>query len=150
MAITRSEFLKGASAALMTSGCLIPDDKTHPRYALQLFSIHKIFWSSPEKMLTALKHGGYDGVEFYDQIRRENRLGYDLQRNITSSPATDRYGKYISYRLRSYRDTEKVSWTPLFHSCQGERSHSKRHFRSPADRWRQVCSLARSDSMYAK
>ena len=75
MVITRSEFLKGASAALMTSGCLIPDDKTHPRYALQLFSIHKIFWSSPEKTLAALKRGGYDGVEFYDTgARRANEL----------------------------------------------------------------------------
>ena len=35
-----------------------------PRFGVQLYSIHKIFWNEPEKILAALKEAGYDGVEF--------------------------------------------------------------------------------------
>lgn len=35
-----------------------------PRFAVQLYSIHKIFWTDPVRILAALKEAGYDGVEF--------------------------------------------------------------------------------------
>ncbi|MBR3821818.1 MAG: sugar phosphate isomerase/epimerase, partial [Kiritimatiellae bacterium] len=44
--------------------CRTCDGCDRPRYALQLFSIHKIFWKDPVRYLAALKAGGYDGVEF--------------------------------------------------------------------------------------
>ncbi len=67
--MTRGEFLKsiGLTTAFAATGCkfnCICEDKI--RYALQLYSIHKIFWKSPEKILAQLAEGGYDGVEFYD------------------------------------------------------------------------------------
>ena len=67
--VTRGEFLglMGASAAMMAGGCTCPCKcGAKPRYALQLYSIYKIFWKTPEKTLAALKAGGYDGVEFYN------------------------------------------------------------------------------------
>ena len=67
--ISRGEFLglMGASAAMLAGGCACPFKcGAKPRYALQLYSIHKIFWSDPERALAALRAGGFDGVEFYD------------------------------------------------------------------------------------
>jgi sugar phosphate isomerase/epimerase len=65
----RRDFMKGfaAAAALAAAGCACPCCSGEKRrYALQLYSIHKIFWSDPEMVLLALKAGGYDGVEFYN------------------------------------------------------------------------------------
>ena len=66
----RRSFLKGlgsAAAASALGGCACPCAcGTKPRYGLQLYSIHKIFWKDPARILAALKEGGYDGVEFYD------------------------------------------------------------------------------------
>ena len=67
--MTRAEFLKSfaAAAAFATAGCKLPCcGQKNLRYALQLYSVHKIFWKSPEKILSLLAEGGYDGVEFYD------------------------------------------------------------------------------------
>lgn len=62
----RSEFLQliGSTALFAAAGCRTCDGCDRPRYALQLFSIHKIFWKDPVRYLAALKAGGYDGVEF--------------------------------------------------------------------------------------
>ena len=65
----RRNFLKGlcSTAALAAAGCTCPCKAgAKPRYGLQLYSIHKIFWKEPERILAALKAGGYDGVEFYN------------------------------------------------------------------------------------
>ena len=64
--MTRNEFLKlmGSSAVLTAAGCRTVCGCEKPRYALQLYSIHKIFWKDPVANLAALKAGGYDGVEF--------------------------------------------------------------------------------------
>ena len=69
MAITRNEFLRlaGSAAAIAAAGCSCPCRQARKRlYGLQLYSIHKIFWKEPERILAALKAGGYDGVEFYN------------------------------------------------------------------------------------
>ena len=66
---SRRNFLKGmcSTAALAAAGCTMPCKAgAKPRYALQLYSIHKIFWKNPERILADLKASGYDGVEFYD------------------------------------------------------------------------------------
>ena len=68
MAITRSEFIRlaGSFSALAAAGCTCPCKQVRKRlYGLQLYSINKIFWKEPERILAALKAGGYDGVEFY-------------------------------------------------------------------------------------
>ena len=65
--IKRRDFLKEmglAATAAAVGGCCCEGCKRF--YALQLYSIHKIFWKEPERILAALKAGGYDGVEFYD------------------------------------------------------------------------------------
>ena len=65
MAITRSGFLRlmGLSAAGAAAGCMCPCGR-RPRFAVQLYSVHKIFWNAPERVLAAFKAAGYDGVEF--------------------------------------------------------------------------------------
>ena len=65
MAITRSGFLRlmGLSAAGAAAGCMCPCGR-RPRFAVQLYSVHRIFWKDPERILAALKAAGYDGVEF--------------------------------------------------------------------------------------
>ena len=66
-ALGRREFLQafGASAALAAAGCRCPFcGAGKPRVAAQLYSIHKIFWTRPERCLEGLKAAGYDGVEF--------------------------------------------------------------------------------------
>ena len=56
-----------ATTALAAAGCACPCRcAAGRRYALQLYSINKIFWKDPAGILAALKAGGYDGVEFYD------------------------------------------------------------------------------------
>ena len=78
--MTRSEFLKlmGSSAVLTAAGCRTICGCEKPRYALQLYSIHKIFWKDPVANLAALKAGGYDGVEFQDTTasRRQNSASF--------------------------------------------------------------------------
>ena len=60
----RREFIKSAAAfAALSAGCATTAPAPRP-VALQLYSIHKIFWKEPERILTALKAMGYDGVEF--------------------------------------------------------------------------------------
>ena len=71
MTISRNEFLQilGSSAAFAAAGCCgarCGCGCGKPRFGLQLYSIHKIFWKEPERILAALKAGGYDGVEFYN------------------------------------------------------------------------------------
>ena len=66
---SRRSFLKGfaSTAALAAAGCACPCCcVAKRRYGLQLYSINKIFWKDPAKILALLKDGGYDGVEFYD------------------------------------------------------------------------------------
>ena len=66
---SRRDFLKGmgAAAAFAAAGCTCPCKcGAARRHAHQLYSIHKIFWNDPARILAALKAGGYDGVEFYD------------------------------------------------------------------------------------
>ena len=68
--LERRVFLKGlglAAAGVALDGCRCARGRGDGRLcALQLYSIHKIFWKEPERILAALKAGGYDGVEFYD------------------------------------------------------------------------------------
>ena len=67
MTINRRGFLAGMGAAVATAGLAGPvAGRAKPRYGLQLYSIHKIFWKEPERILAALRAGGYDGVEFYN------------------------------------------------------------------------------------
>ena len=51
--MTRNEFLKlmGYSAVLAAAGCRTACACEKPRYALQLYSIHKIFWNDPVALL---------------------------------------------------------------------------------------------------
>jgi len=65
---SRREFLSGfgALSALAMSGCKCPfcgGGITRP-VALQLWSIHKIFWNDPVGHLAAIRSAGFDGVEF--------------------------------------------------------------------------------------
>ena len=66
MRSTRRSFLQGMgfSAAALAAGCRCPFGQGAVPIALQLYSIHKIFWDAPERILAELKAGGYDGVEF--------------------------------------------------------------------------------------
>ena len=67
MTINRRGFLAGMGAAVATAGLAGPvAGRAKPRYGLQLYSIHKIFWEEPERILATLRAGGYDGVEFYN------------------------------------------------------------------------------------
>lgn len=67
MTINRRGFLAGMGAAVATAGLADPGaGRAKSRYGLQLYSIHKIFWKEPERILAALRAGGYDGVEFYN------------------------------------------------------------------------------------
>ena len=67
MTINRRDFLAGMGAAVATAGLAGPGAGcAKPRYGLQLYSIHKIFWKEPERILAALRAGGYEGVEFYN------------------------------------------------------------------------------------
>ena len=68
MNTSRREFLGslGALGALSLTGCRSACGKkgiTRP-VALQLWSIHKIFWDDAPKHLAAIREVGYDGVEF--------------------------------------------------------------------------------------
>ena len=67
MAIDRRGFLAGMGAAVAAAGFAgTGAGRAKPRYGLQLYSIHKIFWKEPERILAALRADGYDGVEFYN------------------------------------------------------------------------------------
>lgn len=65
---SRKQFLKGlmGMSVFAIGGCRCPFGcgTERPQVALQLYSIHKIFWQSPERILAELKAAGYDGVEF--------------------------------------------------------------------------------------
>ena len=67
MAINRRSFLTtvGGTAGALLTGCALPcRRKEGVRTALQLYSIHKIFWKEPARCLAELRAAGYDGVEF--------------------------------------------------------------------------------------
>ena len=65
--LTRRGFIAGIGAAVAATGVAgLNGAASKPRYGLQLYSIHKIFWKEPARILAALRAGGYDGVEFYD------------------------------------------------------------------------------------
>ena len=65
--LTRRGFVAGMGAAVAATGVAgLNGAALKPRYGLQLYSIHKIFWKEPARILAALRAGGYDGVEFYD------------------------------------------------------------------------------------
>ena len=65
--LTRRGFVAGMGAAVAATGFAgLNGAAPKPRYGLQLYSIHKIFWKEPARILAALRAGGYDGVEFYD------------------------------------------------------------------------------------
>ena len=65
--LTRRGFVAGMGAAVAATGVAGLDGAaSKPRYGLQLYSIHKIFWKEPARILAALRASGYDGVEFYD------------------------------------------------------------------------------------
>ena len=59
------EALAAAGAATAFGGCasVFGGGITRP-VALQLWSVHKIFWDAPEKHLAAIRQAGFDGVEF--------------------------------------------------------------------------------------
>jgi len=62
------ELARFSAAAAMgpVAGCLCDGrcGGKGPKMALQLYSIYKIFWKSPERILDELKAAGFDGVEF--------------------------------------------------------------------------------------
>lgn len=62
--MNRREFLVSLASAGAFAGCRSLGFGGGPLIALQLYSIHKIFWKEPERNLAALKAAGYDGVEF--------------------------------------------------------------------------------------
>lgn len=67
MKIDRRDFLSGAAAAVAGAafgGCCSMCAEKRQLYALQLYSIHKVFWKDPARILAELKGAGYDGVEF--------------------------------------------------------------------------------------
>lgn len=67
MEMNRRDFFVGAAAAAATAafgGCRSLCAVNRRLYALQLYSIHKVFWNDPERILAELKKAGYDGVEF--------------------------------------------------------------------------------------
>lgn len=66
MQTTRGDFLRGliGAAALAAGGCRCSFRTERPAVALQLYSIHKVFWTDPARNLAVLKEAGYDGVEF--------------------------------------------------------------------------------------
>ena len=67
MTIDRRGFLAGMGAAVAAAGFAgTGAGRSKPRYGLQLYSIHKIFWKEPERILAAWRADGYDGVEFYN------------------------------------------------------------------------------------
>ena len=59
MKSTRRSFLQGMglSAAALAAGCRCPFGQGAVPIALQLYSIHKIFWDAPERILAELKAG---------------------------------------------------------------------------------------------
>jgi len=65
---SRRNFLRGlvGTSLLAIGGCKLPIGNGGQRVALQLYSIHKIFWQRPERILDELAAAGFDGVEFYD------------------------------------------------------------------------------------
>ena len=65
--LSRRDFLSllgFGTAAFMVPGCCSLCGGNRTAIALQLFSIHQIFWKRPEEILAALKAGGFEGVEF--------------------------------------------------------------------------------------
>lgn len=72
MTSSRRDFLTGIGGfalASATGGCRLWEGtpcKAKPLFGLQLYSLHKIFWKEPERILADLKGCGYDGVEFYN------------------------------------------------------------------------------------
>lgn len=84
--MNRREFLFNSATALAAmgmSGCLCPlCGKTKHPIALQLWSINKIFWKSPEKCLAEIKAAGYDGVEFAGYDKRSAR---DLRKMLADA-----------------------------------------------------------------
>lgn len=65
--LSRRDFLSllgFGTAAFMVPGCCSLCGGNRTAIALQLFSIHQIFWKRPEEILVALKAGGFEGVEF--------------------------------------------------------------------------------------
>ena len=65
MELKRREFIGSAAAfSTLLAGCSTALAGDRRLVALQLYSIHKIFWKAPERNLDAIKGMGYDGVEF--------------------------------------------------------------------------------------
>ncbi len=66
--MTRRDVLKTLSALALAEtafGCRsFGCGAARPKIALQLYSIWKIFWDSPEKILAELRAAGYEGVQF--------------------------------------------------------------------------------------
>jgi len=62
-----------AIAEAMAGCCCKLGSSERPRIALQLYSIHKIFWQSPERILSELKAAGFDGVEFAGTAGRSSK-----------------------------------------------------------------------------
>ena len=65
--MNRRDFISSlmkASVGSVLSGCRFPLGAERPRYAAQLYSIHKIFWKEPERCLEGLRRAGFSGVEF--------------------------------------------------------------------------------------
>lgn len=73
MTSSRRSFIAGMGGFAFASavgGCRpweCANGKSRPLLGLQLYSLHKIFWKEPERVLASLKGCGYDGVEFYNQ-----------------------------------------------------------------------------------
>ena len=100
--MNRREFIfkSAAAAAFGLAGCQsLPRGKATRQIALQLWSINKIFWKSPEKYLAEIKAAGYDGVEFagYDK-----RTAKDL-RKMLADAGLRAAGTHIS-GMANYRD----------------------------------------------
>ncbi len=80
--ITRRNFL-GTAAAAAAAGCTGLAPRTSgARFALQLYSIHAIFWEKPEWCLENLRKAGFEGVEFAGWGERTAK---DLRRLLSSA-----------------------------------------------------------------
>ena len=115
----RREFLGqiGAFAAFAAAGCASRCRcGARRRYALQLYSINKIFWKSPSRILAELKAGGYDVVGLLEKYRGRH-FSVHVKENVPTAegvlgvPPTDG-GKCVPWNevVPLLKDDDSLEW----------------------------------------